>query len=182
MCPSSSLLNSTASGPNLGKWTADGGGGAGADEITGGLSSGPIALFNQNGTALVASSHSSFMASGTDSSFAVDGSPLVAFGTMGSLEAIPAGFRISHCLFAGTEGINKAFRSWGDHMLSYYGKPPHRARDDDVTNQYLGFTTDNGKKRNEDHSAFLGFLYSPFCFLFFCKGLTTIIMRKAARI
>ncbi|QDZ24382.1 hypothetical protein A3770_13p69000 [Chloropicon primus] len=121
-----------AEGPNLGLWHKD--------VVMGGLSSGPIALFNENGNAIVISSHSNFMSASVDSS---EGG-VVDWGIMGSVGRIPAGFSVSHVLFASNRGINHAFRSWGDHMLSYYGKPPHRAVEDDITNEYLGYTTDNG--------------------------------------
>ena len=66
------------------------------------------------------------------------------FGTMGSLTSLPAGFSVSHVLVASRGGVNKAFRAWGDHLLSYYGKPPQWSKNGgDVTSSYLGYTTDN---------------------------------------
>ena len=121
-------------GPNLGLWDdVD-------DKLFGGLSSGPLSLFNQEGVAAVISSHSNFMTTSADSSFVSS----YDLGIMGSVESIPAGFTVSHVFFVSDRGINHAFEAWGSHLLSYYDKTPTRARDEDETNKYLGYSTDNG--------------------------------------
>jgi hypothetical protein len=111
-------------------------------KITPGLTAGPFALFDENGSNVaIISSHSNFMSASLDTT--TDSSSL-DFGVMGGASSIPAHFRMTHVLFVSDKGINRAFEEWGASLMKYYGKPRARARDEDATNKYLGYTTDNG--------------------------------------
>ena len=71
----------------------------------------------------------------------------VAFGVMGAVSAVPAGFAARVVAFFGTEGagINGAMAEWGAAMRRWTGKAHAGAnRLSDITLKYLGYSTDNG--------------------------------------
>ena len=68
----------------------------------------------------------------------------VAYGLQGSITAVPAGYSLSFIVSASENGgVNAAFESWGDKLLSTYGKSRQRSYQDHSLN-YLGYSTDNG--------------------------------------
>lgn len=95
--------------------------------------SGPLVLFRKNMTAaIVISSANNFMAH----SQYYDGSQL-AYGPMGSITSLPAGFTLETIIYADV-GVNAAMLGWGDLLLARYGK--HRdAFKRDFTLNYLGY-------------------------------------------
>ena len=108
-------------------------------DMAGGLeNSGPLVLFS-NTTSLVISSASQFMAH----SQALQDSKNVAFGVMGGVTSIPAGFTLDTIVSLGDGSPAKSMHRWGEKLLRRYGKDRETAASDFTTN-YLGYSTDNG--------------------------------------
>ena len=103
--------------------------------------SGPLVLFDKRGrTTAVLSSFSSFMSA---SNVASKDGLSVEFGVVGSMTSVPAGYSLETIAVFDDEGVSQGVLTWGDALLTRYGKR-REAYQDDFTNQYLGYCTDNG--------------------------------------
>ena len=129
------FLNRGLAGPLFGSWAAA------TKSWPGGLSGGPIAIFDQAGAeTLILSAASEFMGV----SAAAEGGALNQ-GAMGSAASLPAGFAYETVAWAGAagQGINAGIMSWGAGLLAKHGKP-HGLSRSDFTNTNLGYNTDHG--------------------------------------
>ena len=110
-----------------------------------GVNAGPLCVFaaapaGAAGTAAVLSPAYNFMAA--QQSYSAADSTL-DYGVMGSVDGVPAGFSVQTIVAASAAGVNNAMMAWGDALLHKYGKG-RAAVDDDLTLNYLGYSTDNG--------------------------------------
>lgn len=123
----------------IGRWNSEQ-----VKKIESGLDSGPLVLFsNSSGDAIVLSSFSQFMAASAVYSETKDGGMAVTWGVMGTVTTIPAHFHLWTIASYSSQGINKAISAWGEVLRQYYGRGTEY-RDSDMTNNYIGFYTDNG--------------------------------------
>ena len=133
------FLNRGLAGPLFGPWSAA------AKTFPGGLSGGPLVLFDATGArSLVLSAASEFMAVSAAAT-----ATAVNMGVLGSADSLPAGFAYETVAWAG-DGINPNVMSWGAALLAKHGKP-HGLSKSDYTNTWLGY--------NSDHGAF--YYYNP---------------------
>ena len=103
--------------------------------------SGPIVLFDKRGAvSAVLSSFSSFMSA---SNVASKDGQTVEFGVAGSMTSVPAGYSLETIAVFDDRGISQSVLTWGDALLRRYGKR-REAYQDDFTNVWLGYATDNG--------------------------------------
>ena len=127
------FINQGVVGPRTGSFSA-----AGATSFSSGLASGPIVLLDATGAAsLVLSAASEFAAV----SVAAEGGAL-NFGPLGSAAELPAGYAYETIAYLGA-GVNEAMMTWGDAMMSKFGKP-HGLSKSDFTNTHLIYNTDHG--------------------------------------
>ncbi|KAK7471362.1 hypothetical protein BaRGS_00036000 [Batillaria attramentaria] len=100
--------------------------------LSGGLEGGPLALFDQNGGAVIVAPFSEFMSA----SRSQDEDSRVNWGVMGGVEVVPKQFQYDTIVFYGDQGINQLMRFYYDKADDY--------RDSDMTLNYLGYWTDGG--------------------------------------
>lgn len=125
------FLDNGVLGPNFGSFKAN-------QPISGGLSAGPLVLFDASGSgAVVMSAASEFMGA----SWAYNGAS-VSGGPLGSAASLPPYYSMSHVIWYGP-GINAACMTWGSALLAYYGKP-HGLSTVDFTSTHLIYNTDHG--------------------------------------
>eukprot|EP00977_Amphora_coffeiformis_P005903 scaffold1248_cov170-Amphora_coffeaeformis.AAC.22 len=109
-------------------------------QVNDALSSGPMAIFNQE-CVLVLSVASSFMST---SSMYRPKLQEFGFGVMGSITSIPENYEMSVIVSShpriGPTGIRDAFTSWGSKLQTLH----QTNRMKDVTLDYLQYSTDNG--------------------------------------
>ena len=99
----------------------------------------PLVVFAEDlRTSAVVSPLSSFMVAAAQPSR--DG---VAYGVLGSVASVPAGFGVETVVVA-SRGVREAMLSWGDALLRYHGKRREAAWARDATLRHLGYATDNG--------------------------------------
>eukprot|EP01043_Picozoa_sp_COSAG02_P034500 COSAG02_NODE_2416_length_8909_cov_10.038252_4_plen_357_part_00 len=126
----------------------------GSGGLVTGREGGPIALFDVDargkGATVVVSPLTNFMASslGIRQKAGVGNAANMlawdlAFGPLGSIDAIPPGFSLTYLVSFGDQGINNAMRHWGNVLLDAHGKA-RGAAESDFTAQHLGFNTDHG--------------------------------------
>lgn len=106
-----------------------------------GMQGGPLILFNGMGPTLVLSSMSNFMSSSMQHVRLPFNS--IHFGLMGGVDSIPPEYTLDFAVYYSDSGINSAMKGWGDSLLKFYGKSDN-FRLNDLTNNYLGYWTDNG--------------------------------------
>ena len=124
------------SGYHLGRWDAKSSGvGSG---IAG---TGPLCIFRSDlRGSVVISPYSNFMAA---SQYFADGH--LAYGVMGNVSSVPAGFVLETLVqYTPEAGPNAAMVEWGSRLLDRYGKKREDAWARDVSLQKLGYSTDNG--------------------------------------
>jgi len=68
----------------------------------------------------------------------------VQMGVNGDIENLPSGFSLDFIIFVG-KGITNTIVDWGERMRLYH--KTQRKKQADITLNYLGYMTDNGKKR-----------------------------------
>jgi len=108
-------------------------------KLSGGLDSGPITLFSQDlSQTLVVSSSSNFMVN----SWNMPKAGQIDFGLMGSVKIVNSGFTLSTIFHWSSNGIQRGILEWGHSLRRSYKKIDNR--DEDVTLNYLGYSTDNG--------------------------------------
>ena len=114
---------------------------AGARGIGSGLAgSAPLVVFDAAlRHAVVLSAFSNFMVASQQYR---DGH--LAYGVLGSVRTIPAGFRLETVAVSAAGGIRRAMLRWGDVLLRRYGKRRAAAWERDVTLTTLGYGTQNG--------------------------------------
>lgn len=96
-----------------------------------------MVLFDQRNTSIIISPLNNFMVA-SDSKMGSS----VGFGIMGSMKQVEPGMNFDFILHL-SDSINKGFEEWGNLMRTYYNKTYDKlARD--ITNNYLGYWTDNG--------------------------------------
>ncbi|XP_059154794.1 uncharacterized protein LOC131940186 isoform X2 [Physella acuta] len=114
-------------------------------EVNDGLDgSGPLALFDKTGHALVISTYNNFMAA---SLWQDKGAGLLNWGVMGGVDSIPAGFELKTFAFCSQDGVGAAFSGWGDVMKRVYNKTKDVTdyyQSNDLSLTHLGYWTDNG--------------------------------------
>ncbi|CAF1238587.1 unnamed protein product [Adineta ricciae] len=122
---------------HAGRWTSS------SQIVQSGIGSGPIVVFNLTqkgeGDLLVLSPFSHFMSS----SFSQTKQNTLEYGVMGSILSIPANYNHSMMVFYSPNGINQGIRAWGQMMQKEYNRT-QKYRSSDLTNNYLGYYTDNG--------------------------------------
>ena len=129
------LNNNDDAGPMGGAWAA------GAN-ISGGLASGPVALFDRAAAhSLLLSPSSSFMGVSAAGAGAGAGGA-VGWGPLGSAGDIPAGWAYDCVAWYGAT-INANMMAWGGALLRRHGKAAGQSKAD-FTNSHLGYNTDNG--------------------------------------
>jgi len=131
-------------------WTRIAGGQAGSQNegqggfsrstnLPGGLVGGPITLFSEDlSQTVVISSYNNFMVN----SWTMPKAARIDFGLMGSVKLINPGFTLSTIFHWSSNGIQQGIFEWGSSMRKSYHKL--RSRDEDITLNYLGYSTDNG--------------------------------------
>ncbi|XP_050418345.2 uncharacterized protein LOC126831737 [Patella vulgata] len=117
----------------LGRWAP------GKVKINSGIQGGPMAFFDKKDTVII-SPFSEFTATNT---FFDSEAGSISWGLKGGIEEVPENFLQQYIVMYSPDGINAAFREWGDVMRSYYNRPSSY-RESDLTNNYLGYWTDNG--------------------------------------
>ncbi|XP_076436393.1 uncharacterized protein LOC143275932 isoform X2 [Babylonia areolata] len=129
----------------FGRWTP-----ATAD-IPGGLDgSGPLAVYDKQGGVILISPLDHSMAAsvwrrGGEEEGEEEG--LAAWGVMGGVDSLPAGFSLQTLLYYGDQGVTRAFRSWGKTLRDWFGKTDDVVKEYqamDITLTHLGYWTDNG--------------------------------------
>ena len=129
------FLNRGLAGPLFGPWSAA------ASTFPGGLSGGPLVLFDATGArSLVLSAASEFMAVSAAAS-----ATAVNMGVLGSAASLPAGFAYETVAWVGAN-INSNIMAWGAALLAKHGKP-HGLSKSDFTNTYLGCESNEAKPR-----------------------------------
>jgi len=100
----------------------------------------PLVVFSEDlRTSAVVSPLSSFMVAAAQPSHGA-----VAYGVLGSVASVPAGFGVETVVVA-SRGVREAMLSWGDALLRYHGaKRREAAWERDPTLRRLGYATDNG--------------------------------------
>ena len=116
-----------------------GGNGQGANI---GPESGPLALYNAAGVALVLSPGSAFMTGQLAHANIVNDTGCLASGHNGMVTDVPAGWTYD-TLFVGGASVNDTTLAWGDALLARTGKTRTKA-DADLVVSTLGYWTDNG--------------------------------------
>eukprot|EP00051_Salpingoeca_urceolata_P021745 m.344479 g.344479 ORF g.344479 m.344479 type:complete len:749 (-) comp19854_c2_seq17:290-2536(-) len=107
---------------------------------TGVRGTGPIVVFKKDlSVSTVVSPYSNFMS--LNQAYHKHTNTL-AFGLAGSVDKVPAGFTLETIVSVGS-GINQGMNTWGDILLSQYGKKRHAYRQD-MAMELLGYSTDNG--------------------------------------
>lgn len=124
----------------IGRWNSNE-----VKRIASGLDSGPLVLFSASGDALVVSPFSQFMALSAvyGEAEGEQGQMSATWGLMGNTKRVPRYFASWVIASYSGEGINMAMTRWGELMRVYYGRGTEY-RDSDLTNNYIGFWTDNG--------------------------------------
>ncbi|CAG5129545.1 unnamed protein product, partial [Candidula unifasciata] len=106
--------------------------------------SGPLAIFDGLGNAMVVSPLGNFMAS----SIWLDKSKAsLNFGIMGGVDSLPTNFEHRTIAYCSNTGVGDAFDGWGGIMRRVYNKTEevreyHQSQDLSLT--HLGYWTDNG--------------------------------------
>ena len=62
---------------------------------------------------------------------------------MGGVNEIPNNYSVDFIIYYGANGINNAMEGWGSTLRKFYQKGDF-PRENDFTNNYLGYWTDNG--------------------------------------
>ncbi|CAK8679724.1 unnamed protein product [Clavelina lepadiformis] len=109
-------------------------------DILGGDRAGPLVLFDAQGSVMIISSFSSFMAH--NMKYDVD-SGIVRYGVIGGAAELPKHYQIDTILYYSNEGINKAVEKWGQVLMTRYHKK-RAYMEADFSINYLGYYTDNG--------------------------------------
>ena len=117
-----------------------GGKGTGSPGVGTGGSGGPFVVFGEDMTdSLVFSTASNFMTNTLGMSPAPGDGSFCAGGLDAPVASVPAGYSLETIVLLGT-GVNSAIMSYGAILLSKY----KTTRPVDYSNQWLGFSTDNG--------------------------------------
>ncbi|XP_064616666.1 uncharacterized protein LOC135480695 [Liolophura sinensis] len=116
----------------MGQWTNT------TASINYGIVGGPLLLFDHDQNVLFISPFNEFMAA---SVYKED--DVISWGIMGGVNDIPAMYESSFIVYYSNQGINQGIAEWGALMRYYYGRDLSY-RNADLTNNYLGFWTDNG--------------------------------------
>ena len=120
--------------------------------LSNGGESGPLVLFDAHAQVSVTlSPFSQFMSASlalsSSSSLSSHTKPNTAavaeYGVAGSMESVPAGYMLSTIAVFGDSGLTNNVLAWGDALLAQYGKQ-RMAMYEEITTQYLGYSTDNG--------------------------------------
>jgi len=111
-------------------------------KITSGLDSGPLVLFNTFGDTIVFSSFTQHMSTSLDMRYRASMMTL-AWGVMGGVDSIPKGYNLWTMASYSPNGVNWAMEKWGEELRLHYGRTTEY-RDTDLTNNYIGYYTDNG--------------------------------------
>ncbi|CAF1685380.1 unnamed protein product, partial [Adineta ricciae] len=106
------------------------------------MSGGPLVIFNLTengqGDSIIISPLSQFMSSSLSLNINI-----VEYGFLGSIRSIPMNSTNSLIIYYSSQGINHLLDQWGKTMQKVY-KKTNEYRSKDVTNNYLGYYTDNG--------------------------------------
>jgi len=105
---------------------------------------GPLVLFNKNGSAMVISPFNNVMAA---SAWHDKESAILKYGIMGGVEEVPAGFELKTIAYCSQDGIGEAIAGWGSTLRFVSNKTDevvkyHQSQDLSLT--HLGYWTDNG--------------------------------------
>ena len=111
-------------------------------QISSGIASGPLVLFNADKHSAVISSLVNPMA-GSAVYGVKEEKTTSSWGVMGMVESVPKDFEYWTILHFSDQGINRNFDSWSHLMRKYYNKN-YSYRNADFINNYIGYWTDNG--------------------------------------
>ena len=124
------------SSPRFGLWDADG-----INTLRGGIGgTGAIAIFDEAGRdTIVLSPYGESVMAINQANLAPG---VTCYGVFGNASSIPPNAAFSVLVIGSSEGINAAMRDWGTVMRRGIGV--EREKNDDVTLNFLGHTSDNG--------------------------------------
>lgn len=108
--------------------------------LNSGPSAGPLILFNTEGDSLVISQMNEFMATSAYHNFKESS---YHWGIMSGVNEIPEYFSCDFIVYYSDNGINKAMEGWGK-QLQIFHKKDLSYKENDITQNYLSYWTDNG--------------------------------------